>query len=148
MQQQCDTVSAWQSLRGPGTGGYYLFKTTEGGKTDCTYVKGSNFNDAAQTATYTYGNLGSGNQLTQQTASASISGNAIVVGTDHSEVLYSDGSTCDVVRLNGQIELWIHSSATSNTGNLNSCCTDKFNQEKGSRPEHVVYRSTCPNLPQ
>nr|2X45_A Chain A, ALLERGEN ARG R 1 [Argas reflexus]2X45_B Chain B, ALLERGEN ARG R 1 [Argas reflexus]2X45_C Chain C, ALLERGEN ARG R 1 [Argas reflexus] len=137
-------TDAWTSIKGPKTGGYWLKQTTKTGENECTYVKGTDFKENTKTATYTYGYKDASGKLTKTTGTATAKGSDIVVGSDTSTVIYTDGKTCDVVKHGGHTELWVHSSKTS--GGYNNCCDKKFTETRGSTPANEVYKK-CPGMP-
>nr|ABI52654.1 monotonin [Argas monolakensis] len=141
---------AWRSVNGPGSGGYYMVKTTDPQTPDCPYVLVPRTRltegDAVE---FTYGSLEDG-ELTRRTATVSGQGsNIVVTGGDNpgtTTLIFSDYQTCDVVRgPTGGYELWVHADNVHDSSH--GCCDTKFYQVTGGNGIRDVYQETCPPLP-
>nr|ABR23347.1 moubatin-like 1 [Ornithodoros parkeri] len=129
--------SAEKSVFGPGSGKYYLVKSTYPNENDCVYVvpppKGSQF-----PAKYPFGFKQSDGTWYSGTGEVNVDGPNILdkdekYGQTNTTLVYSDYKDCDVGLFHGSVggphvELWRHSSADEN-GDGFKCCKEKFEEE-------------------
>ncbi|XP_064468117.1 allergen Arg r 1-like [Ornithodoros turicata] len=125
------------SIIGPGSGKYYLMKSTYSDEKSCLYVVARPKRTTFPTE-YPFGYKENGNWVedkgTVDGNGADIIDNDEKFGQTTTTLVYSDYTLCDVGLFSGKkvggphVELWKHSDANENSEDF-KCCKDRYEAE-------------------
>uniref|UniRef100_A0A2R5LB51 Putative salivary secreted lipocalin n=1 Tax=Ornithodoros turicata TaxID=34597 RepID=A0A2R5LB51_9ACAR len=146
----CNTgpIDAKKSIVGPGSGKYYLLKSTYKDEKSCLYVEALP-QGTAFPAQYPFGYKEGGNWVKNQGTvdgqGADILDNDEKFGKTTTKLVYSDYKVCDVGLFSGEkvggphVELWKHSAADGNSDAFR-CCKLRYEEELQARGKQSEVR--------